>query len=88
VAAKLTKAMADRDGGITYDAGKLTVEGHLRRWLSDSVRDTVRQRRVHLIPAIGRIKLKMLTPAHVRGLYRAKLDAGLAPTACSTSTGP
>ena len=88
VAAKLTKAMADRDGGITYDAGKLTVEEHLRRWLSDSVRDTVRQRtyeryesivRVHLIPAIGKIKLKMLTPVHVRGLYRAKLDAGLAP---------
>jgi integrase len=88
VAAKLTKAMADRDGGITYDAGKLTVEEHLRRWLSDSVRDTVRRRtyeryesivRVHLIPAIGRIKLKTLTPAHVRALYRAKLDAGLAP---------
>src|SRR3712207_4345318 len=88
VAAKLTKAMADRDGGITYDAGKLTVEEYLRRWLSDSVRDTVRQRtyeryesivQVHLIPAIGRIKLKTLTPAHVRGLYRAKLDAGLAP---------
>src|SRR5829696_5052933 len=88
VAAKPTKAMADRDGGITYDAGKLTVEEHLRRWLSDSVRDTVRRRtyeryesivRVHLIPAIGRIKLKTLTPAHVRSLYRAKLDAGLAP---------
>jgi integrase len=88
VAAKLTKAMADRDGGITYDAGKLTVEEHLRRWLSDSVRDTVRRRtyeryesivRVHLIPAIGRIKLKTLTPAHVRGLYCAKLNAGLAP---------
>jgi integrase len=88
LAAKLTKAMADRDGGITYDAGKLTVEEHLLRWLSDSVRDTVRQRtyeryesivRVHLIPAIGRIKLKTLTPAHVRALYRAKLDAGLAP---------
>jgi integrase len=88
VAAKLTKAMADRDGGITYDAGKLTVEEHLRRWLSDSVRDTVRRRtyeryesivRVHLIPTIGRIKLKTLTPAHVRALYRAKLDAGLVP---------
>src|SRR5215208_3993468 len=88
VSEKLTKAMADRDGGIIYDAGKLTVAEHLRRWLSDSVRDSVRQRtyeryesivRVHLIPAIGRIKLKMLTPAHVRGLYRAKLDAGLSP---------
>jgi integrase len=80
--------MADRNSGITYDAGKLTVEEHLRQWLSDSVRDTVRRStyeryesivRVHLIPTIGRIKLKTLTPAHVRGLYRAKLDVGLAP---------
>jgi integrase len=35
--------------------------------------------RVHLGPSIGRVKLKALTPAHVRGLYREKLDAGLAP---------
>src|SRR5215204_5830868 len=88
VAAKLTKAMADRDGGITYDAGKLTVEGHLRRWLTDSVKDTVRQRtyeryesivRVHIKPALGRVKLDALTPNHVRRLYRQKLDSGLAP---------
>jgi integrase len=83
---KLTKAMADRDGGIVYDGGKLTVGEYLDRWLSDSVRDTVRQRtyeryeqlvRVHIAPALGHSKLKNLTPAHVRGLYRSKLDAGL-----------
>jgi integrase len=34
--------------------------------------------RVHLSPALGRIKVKALTPSHVRGLYREKLDAGLA----------
>jgi integrase len=88
VAAKLSKALADREGGLTYDAGKQTVGEYLARWLSDSVRDTVRQRtyeryesivRVHLVPSIGRIKLKTLTPAHVRGLYREKLDSGLAP---------
>ncbi len=88
VAAKLSKALTDREGGLTYDAGKQTVGEHLVRWLSDSVRDSVRQRtyeryesivRVHLAPAIGKIKLKALTPAHVRGLYREKLDSGLAP---------
>src|SRR5215217_5407607 len=87
-AEKLTKAMADRDGGIVYDAGKQTVGEYLTRWLADSVKDTVRQRtyeryesivRVHLVPAIGGIKLKNLTPAHVRGLNREKLDSGLAP---------
>ncbi len=32
--------------------------------------------RLHLKPALGRIKLKALTPAHVRGIYREKLEAG------------
>jgi integrase len=35
--------------------------------------------RVHIKPALGRIKLKALTSTHVRGLYREKLDGGLAP---------
>ena len=88
VSAKLSKALTDREGGLTYDAGKQTVQEYLTRWLSNSVRDTVRQRtyeryesivRVHLAPAIGQVKLKALTPDHVRGLYRKKLDGGLAP---------
>lgn len=88
VAAKLSKALADREGGLTFDAGNLTVGEYLARWLSDSVRGTVRistfERheqiiRTHLAPAFGRAKLKALTPAHVRSLHREKLDAGLAP---------
>ena len=87
VAKKLTKAMADRDGGLVFDAGALTLGEYLDRWITDSVRDTVRQRtweryesivRVHIKPALGGVKLKALTPTHVRGLYREKLDAGLA----------
>ena len=88
VAAKLSKALADREGGLTFDAGSLTVGEYLVRWLSHSVQDTVSQKtyeryesivRVHLSPALGRIRLKALTPDHVRGLYREKLDSGLAP---------
>ena len=87
-AEKLTRAMADRDGGLVFDAGSTNLGGYLDRWLDDSVRDSVRQRtferyeqivRVHIKPTLGRIKLKALTPAHVRRLYREKLDAGLAP---------
>jgi integrase len=87
-AQKLTKATADRDGGLIFDAGDLTVGKYLNRWLSDSIRGTVRVStyerhegivRTHLKPALGRIKLKNLTPAHVRSLHREKLDAGLAP---------
>ena len=33
----------------------------------------------HIAPALGRLKLKSLTPAHVRGLYREELDSGLSP---------
>ncbi len=88
VAAKLSKALADREGGLVFDAGNLTVGEYLDRWLSHSVRDTVRQKtyeryesivRVHLGPALGGIKLKALTPDHVRGLYRDRLDSGLSP---------
>ena len=87
VAEKLTKAMADRDGGFVFDAGSLTVEEYLNRWLTDSLRGTVRAStcerheinvRVHVNPVLGRVRLKGLTPAHVRGLHRQKLDAGLA----------
>jgi integrase len=88
VAEKLTKAMADRNGGLIFDAGNLTVGEYLDSWLSDSVRGTVRPStferhegiiRLHIKPSLGRVGLKKLTPAHVRGLHREKLDACLAP---------
>jgi integrase len=85
---KLAKAMSDRDGGLVFDAGSLTVGEYLDRWLEDSVRGTVRQStyeryeyavRPHIQPALGRIKLNRLTPVHVRGFYREKLDSGFSP---------
>ena len=85
---KLTKAKADRDTGFVFDADNLTLGNYLDRWINDSVRDSVRQRtweryeqivRVHIKPALGRVKLKNITPTHARALYREKLDTGLAP---------
>ncbi len=84
----LREARSGADQGIVFDAESLRVGEYLDRWLSDSVRDTVRQRtyeryesivRVHIKPAFGHLKLKSLTPNHVRTLYRKKLDSGLAP---------
>ena len=86
VAEKLTRAMADRDGGLVFDADNMKVGEYLERWLVDSVLDTVRPTtyeryeqivRIHIRPALGAMKLKNLAPVHVRGLYREKLEAGL-----------
>jgi integrase len=86
VADKLIEALGNRAQGLIFDAGTLTVEEYLERWLKDSVRDTVRPSTYevhrhmvepHLIPALGRLKLKDLNPVHVRHLYREKLDSGL-----------
>lgn len=82
---KITKAMSDRDGGLVFDAGSLATGEYLDRWLEDSVRGTIRQSTYetyghmaskHIIPALGRVKLKSLNPAHVRGFYRERLDSG------------
>lgn len=86
VAKKLAKALSDRDGGLVFDDKGLTVKEYLERWLNDSVKGSVKQRtfenyayvvRLHLVPTLGHIKLKALTPAHVQSLYRAKQDSGL-----------
>jgi len=88
VGERLTKAKAERDGGLVFDADNIKLGEYLGRWLTDSVRDTVRPTtfegyeqmvRLHIRPVLGQLKLKNRTSAHVRGLYRQKLDAGLAP---------
>ena len=88
VAEKLAKAIAARGSGLVFDAGYLTVGEYLDFWLADSLNGTVRAStcerheikvRVHFNPALGSVRLKGLTPAHVRGLHREKLDSGLAP---------
>src|SRR5215218_6306892 len=88
VAAKLTKAMSDRDGGLHFDAGSLTLGEYLDTWLMASVKDTVRLTtyqgyericRLHIKPSLGRVRIKDLAVVHVRRLYRGRLEAGLAP---------
>jgi len=82
--AKLTKVLSDREDGLVFEDEGLTVEVYLERWLKDSVRDTVRPSTyernqtlvgLHIAPALGRLKLKSLTPAYVSWFYREKLDA-------------
>ncbi len=88
VSEKLTKAMADRDGGIVFEGEERTLAAFLDGWLEGSVRGSVKSStyesyerviRNHLKPGLGRRKLKALAPDHVQHFYRVKLDAGLAP---------
>lgn len=37
------------------------------------------QIRNHIVPALGKVKLSRLTPAHLQSLYAAKLDEGMKP---------
>jgi integrase len=85
---KLAEARGDAARGFVFDADNLKLGEYLDRWLTDSVADTVRPTtferyeqivRVHVRPALGNLKLKNVTPAHVRGLYREKLEVGLSP---------
>jgi integrase len=88
VAEKLIEALSNRNKGLVFEADNLKLDEYLGRWLTDCVCDTVRPTtfdryeqmvRLHIGPVLGKLKLKNLTSAHVRGLYRQKLDDGLAP---------
>lgn len=67
----------------------MTMDEYLGRWLKGSVRGSMRKSAYdrdaylvtnHIKPALGRIKLKKLSPAHVQGFYCDRLDAGLSPS--------
>jgi integrase len=85
---KLRKARGDADRGIVSDGGNVKLSAYLARWLNDSVRGSVKSIthesyemlvNKHVVPALGNVRLSNLTPAHLQGFYRTKLDAGLSP---------
>jgi integrase len=85
---KMARALADRVDGLVFDDENATVGEYLDSWLKGSVRGSVRQStldryeiavRVHIKPALGRLKLRKLTPAHLAGFYQDRLAAGFAP---------
>jgi integrase len=84
----LRKARGDADWGLVSDGGNVKLSAYLRRWLNDSVRGSVKPIthesyamlvNKHIVPAMGNVRLSNLTPAHLQGFYRSKLDAGLSP---------
>jgi integrase len=85
---KLAEARGDAARGIVYDDENQTVGKYITRWLSDSAKHTVKatsyrayesQIRNHIVPALGKVRLSRLTPAHLQALYAAKLREGMKP---------
>lgn len=85
---KLTRAIADRDDGLIFDAENLTVAEYFVSWLKGPAKKKVRPStyaryeqisRNHVIPALGKHKLGKLTAIHLEQLYDLKLEEGLAP---------
>jgi integrase len=81
---KLTRALGEVQRGGVVDADeRITVAAYLDHWLTTlSVRrKTARSYQqfvaLHLKPALGRIRLTKLTPAHVRTLLAEKEQSGL-----------
>src|SRR5215207_7323508 len=82
-------ALADHNRGVMFaDPKGLKVAEYLQSWLSDTVRYQVsegtflryeRTCRNHLLPFFGRLRLRDLTPAHVRAFKARKLEEGLNP---------
>src|ERR671912_603726 len=76
---KLAEARGDAARGLVFDTDNLKLGEYLDRWLADTVRPTTFERyeqivRVHIRQALSNLELKNVTPAHVRGLYREKLE--------------
>ncbi len=87
-AKKLQRAQRALADGGTLTAEGQTVGGLLETWLRESAASRVRPRtldryegivRLHLIPALGHIRLSRLTPAHVDAMMNAALKRGAAP---------
>src|SRR5687768_12619718 len=84
----LDEARGDAARGIVFDDENQTVGEYISSWLSDSAKHAVKattyrayesQIRKHIIPALGRVRLSTLTPAHLQALYAAKLRDELKP---------
>jgi integrase len=78
--------MAQRDGGLAFETGKLTVAEYMDKWLTESARNRLRPKtykdysgltRLHIVPGLGHFKLKRLTPLHIQSFYSSKLESGL-----------
>jgi integrase len=84
----LAEALAARESGTLTDARGITLGAFLDLWLAEVAKPSVRHWtfkgyevhvRLHLKPALGRLPLDRLEPAHVQRLLNERLKSGLSP---------
>jgi integrase len=95
--AKKIEALANQNRGVLFsDPKDLTIAEYLTRWLSDTARYQVsegtflryeRTCRNHLSPFFGRLRLRDLTPAHMRAFKARKIEEGLDPNTVGVMQG-
>jgi integrase len=86
----LSEARANSRGGYFVVGEDLKLAEYLSRWLSGPVKTKdlkaityehyQRQVRVHIVPALGHVKLKALSPELIQDFYDSKIAAGLKPS--------
>src|SRR5215213_889235 len=89
--AKLRAAIMAAERGQFGIDDRLTIRDFIERWLAaiePTVRPSTHRRyqdlmRLHVLPAIGAIRLTKLSPADLQRLYADRLAYGLGPTSVS-----
>jgi integrase len=74
--------------GTFISTSEQTLEAFLTRWLQDTAQPNLRPRTfiryrelitLHVLPTLGKVTLKKLSPQHLQKLYNTKLEEGYAP---------
>ena len=85
---RLRELLTELDGGIAPSNERILMRDWLNTWMTDCVEGHLSQATEdryrgivnnHLIPALGHIELKRLSPSHVQTLQNNLLDGGMDP---------
>jgi len=88
VSDQMKKLLHDQQQGLPLTTENVSVGVFLTRWLNETAKPSVRPRtyrsyeslvRLHLIPALGKVRLSKLSPLDVQSFMNSKLEAGLSP---------
>ncbi|MCD8117495.1 MAG: site-specific integrase [Oscillospiraceae bacterium] len=85
---KMQRASVELTDGVYINPSKITVGEWLDTWVSEylggrkeSTIDAYKTKiRVHIAPALGRVRLQALTPAQIQKFYNDLQRSGMAPT--------